>query len=252
MRYLNIKNFIINLFQKILRGALDLIYPARCELCGNQLVNLEKFVCRNCSSKLPIISTPHCPICYRSIKTRGEENRICGYCKLDSKRIVEKVVALYEYRDGARELIHKYKYDKYQSLAEFLAENLFQQVNNSNLLESVDWIVSIPLHWTRKRWRGFNQADKLAKYISKKTGVPLLSSKYFKRIKKTTPQVTLNAEHRKKNIRGAFKLNKKIKFENSSIILVDDVLTTGATSNECARIFKKAGAKKVHLIVLAR
>ncbi len=73
-----------------------------------------------------------------------------------------------------------------------------------------------------------------------------------KRIKKTTPQVTLNAEHRKKNIRGAFELNKKIKFENSSVILVDDVLTTGATSNECARILKKAGAEKVYLIVLAR
>ena len=231
---------------------MDLIYPAQCELCGNQLEDLEKYICENCSRKLPVISTPHCPVCYRSIKTRGEGNRICGFCKLNSKRIVEKVVALYEYRDGSRELIHRYKYDKYQSLAGFLAENLFEQVRDSDVLDDVDWIVSIPLHWTRKRWRGFNQADKLAKYISKKTGVPLLPTKYFKRIKKTTPQVTLNAEHRKKNIRGAFELNKKIKFENSSVVLVDDVLTTGATSNECARILKKAGAKKINLIVLAR
>jgi len=231
---------------------LDLIYPAYCELCGSQLENLEKYICRDCSSKLPVISSPHCPVCYRSIRTRGEENRICGYCKLDSKRAVEKVVALYEYRDGARELIHRYKYDKYQFLSGFLAKNLFEQVSGSDVLEGVDWIVSIPLHWTRKRWRGFNQADKLAKYISKKTGVPLLPTKYFKRIKKTTPQVTLNAEHRKKNIRGAFELNKKIKFGNSAVVLVDDVLTTGATSNECARILKKAGAKKVNLLVLAR
>ena len=231
---------------------MDLIYPARCELCGSQLENLEKYICRNCSSKLPVISTPHCPICYRSIRTRGDENRICGYCKLDSKRIVEKVVALYEYRDGARELIHRYKYDKYQFLSVFFAENLFEQVNESDILEGVDWIVSIPLHWTRKRWRGFNQAYKIARYISKKTGIPLLPAKYFKRIKKTTPQVILNAEHRKKNIRGAFELNKKIRFENSSVVLIDDVLTTGATSNECARILKKAGAKKVNILVLAR
>jgi len=231
---------------------LDLIYPAQCELCGNQLENSERFICGNCCNKLPIISTPHCPLCYRPFRTAGDENRICGYCKLDSKKIVDKVVALYEYLEGARELIHRYKYDKYQFLSGFLGEQLFNQVNNSDVLEGIDWIVPIPLHWTRKRWRGFNQAAKLAKYLSNKTKTPVLSAKYFKRIKKTTPQVRLNAALRKKNIRGAFKLNKNISLENSSVVLVDDVLTTGATSNECARILKKAGAKKVNLIVLAR
>jgi len=252
LKEIKIKNSINYLLKKIFCGTLDLIYPARCELCECQLEKSEKYICENCSTKLPVISIPHCPVCYRPIRTRGSENRICGYCKIEQKRVIEKVVALYEYRDGARELIHRYKYDKYQFLSGFLAKNLFEQVNKSEALEEVDWIISIPLHWTRKRWRGFNQADKLARYISKKTGVPLLPTKYFKRIKKTTPQVTLNAKHRKKNIRGAFELNKKIKFENSSVVLVDDVLTTGATSNECARILKKAGAKKVNLFVLAR
>jgi len=231
---------------------LDLIYPARCELCGAQLGNREKYVCAGCGGKLPLISTPHCSICYRPLRTRGDKDRICGSCRLNSKRVVDKVVALYEYRDGARDLIHEYKYDKYQFLSSFFAEELLRQVNKSELLKGADWIVSIPLHWTRKRWRGFNQAEKIARYISKKTSVPLLPAKFFKRIRKTTPQVTLNAEHRKKNIKGAFKLREKIKFENSSVVLVDDVLTTGATSNECARIFKKAGAEKVNLLVLAR
>ncbi len=221
-------------------------------MCRIQLENSEKFVCENCKAKLPVILTPHCPICYRPIRTKGDKNRICGSCKLDSKKVVDKVVALYEFRDGARDLIHGYKYDKYQFLSAFFAEELLKQVNKSELLEGVDWIVSIPLHWTRKRWRGFNQAEKIARYVSKKTLIPLLSAKHFKRIKKTTPQVSLNANHRKKNIRGAFELKKKINFENSSVVLVDDVLTTGATSNECARIFKKAGVKKIMLLVLAR
>lgn len=234
------------------RGALDLIFPARCELCAVRLEDKENFVCADCKAKLPVISSPRCSICCRPLRTRGDIDRICGSCRLDSKRGVDLVLALYEYRDGARDLIHEYKYDKCQFLSLFFAEELLKQVDKFEFLTGIDWIASIPLHWTRKRWRGFNQADKIAGYISRKTSVSLFPARYFKRIKKTTPQVSLNAELRKKNIKGAFKIKKIPDLENASVVLVDDVLTTGATSNECARIFKEAGARKVNLLVLAR
>jgi ComF family protein len=113
-------------------------------------------------------------------------------------------------------------------------------------------IVPVPLHKSRKCWRGFNQAEEIAKKISKEIKIPIVSENLF-RVKKTFPQVEMN-DHQKRleNITGAFNIKNLKVFQDKKIILVDDVYTSGATMEECAKVLRNAGAKEIWGIVVAK
>jgi len=243
-----IKNFLTRLSI----AAVDLFYPPHCCLCDVELTGEEKIVCSDCLKRLPLISGPRCPKCSRPIRTKGGEDILCGICRIAPNKYLNKIIAAGEYHGDLKRLIHIYKYDRQQFLAGLFAKIIADKLINEKSVKNFDLIVPIPLHWTRKRWRGFNQAREISESLRKLTGIPVAHPSTFKRVKKTTPQVQLNASSRAVNIHDAFKVYKPNIFKNKNIVLVDDVYTTGATSSECSRILIKSGAETVSLIVIAR
>ena len=151
------------------------------------------------------------------------------------------------YEGSLRKLIHLFKYDKIYSLARPLAGFLARVLPRE---ERFDAVVPMPLHWRRGWERGFNQSELLAREIAKKWNVPLQRS--VRRVKSTAPQAGLTNAKRRVNVAGAFAVRKNVRLDGARVLLVDDVLTTGATAAACARALKRAGAAHVALLALAR
>ncbi|RLD12129.1 MAG: ComF family protein [Chlamydiae bacterium] len=233
-------------------SAVDLFYPPQCVLCNKALTGKEKYICNDCFDSLPLISGPHCPKCSRPIRTRNGENQLCGICRIQPDKNIKITVAAAEYQGLMKRLIHLYKYERQQFLSKFFAHIIVEQIKKKNIESSFDLLVPIPLHWTRKRWRGFNQARELCRNISPLINVPIVPESAFCRVRRTTPQVQLNAASRTANIRGAFAVRKNKYIKDKNIALVDDVYTTGATSGECSRMLLGSGAKSVSLLIIAR
>jgi ComF family protein len=140
-----------------------------------------------------------------------------------------------------------FKYDKIYSLARPLAGFLARVLPRE---ERFDVIVPMPLHWRRQWERGFNQSELLAGVIAKKWGVPM--QRAVRRVKSTAPQAGLTNAKRRANVGGAFAVKRNVRLSDARVLLVDDVLTTGATAAACARVLKRAGAAHVALLALAR
>ncbi len=239
-------------FNRAFVAAVDLFYPPQCLLCDKTLTDKEKHICGKCFDSLPIINGPHCPKCSRPIRTRNGENQLCGICRIQPNKNFKITIAAAEYQGLMKRLIHLYKYERQEFLSNLFARIIAEQIIKKNVTESLDILVPIPLHWTRKRWRGFNQAREICRSISPLINVPVIPESAFQRVRKTTPQVQLNAASRTSNIRGAFDVRKTKYIKNKNIALVDDVYTTGATSGECSRMLLRSGAKSVSLLIIAR
>jgi ComF family protein len=159
-----------------------------------------------------------------------------------------------------RRLIHLFKYEPYlkalsQPLADFILSHLalLKMEEGEQILERLNpsFLTAVPLSGRRQRQRGFNQSAELAKELAKKLSIPLLDGCLIK-VKNTASQVELSEKERKENVKGAFLVKKSAGVKDQKIILIDDVYTTGSTMEECARVLKKAGAKQVWGIVVAR
>jgi ComF family protein len=151
------------------------------------------------------------------------------------------------YEGALRELIHLLKYDGMKPLAGPLAEYLSRSLP---LDETFDAVVPMPLHWRRRFQRGFNQAEALAKDVARRRRIPLLNA--VRRIRATRTQTGLTNARRRENVSGAFRAGRGRPLEGLRLLLVDDVMTTGATGSACASALKRAGAKSVTLLTLAR
>ena len=209
-------------------------------------------MCRSCGGRLPMIRPPCCPLCGRPVMTRGGASHVCGACRVRPRGAIARVCAAGLYDAGLKRLIHLYKYRRHQFLAAPLGDLLAAQAASSGVLDGIDCLAPIPLHWIRERWRGFNQARELAVRVARSRGTPVLPPRGLRRVRRTTPQVGLDARGRRENIKGAFATRRPELVRGRRVALVDDVLTTGATADECARTLMRAGATEVRLLVLAR
>lgn len=153
-----------------------------------------------------------------------------------------------EYDGALRKLIHLFKYGRVAALAQPFGEMLAQALPRSF---AADVLVPMPLHWFRHWRRGFNQSELLARALSKRTGIPTVSSA-LKRSRSTPPQAGLTGAQRRQNVVGAFEVNRKELIEGKHVVLVDDVFTTGATAGACAVALRKAGARDVSVLTVAR
>jgi ComF family protein len=207
-------------------------------------------VCRACLSKPePLAAEYYCVQCRAPFQSRfplDDEGR-CGLCR----RGVRGFDAAYSfgfYQDELRKLIQLFKYGRVQSLAAPLGKLLARALP---LEQSFDVIVPMPLHW-RKRWqRGFNQAELLAAEISRRMNTPFVNA--LRRIRYTESQAGLTSAKRRENVSGAFQASRKrVSLDGKRVLLIDDVMTTGATAASCARALKRAGARQVTLLTLAR
>jgi ComF family protein len=234
------------------RSLLDLVYPPRCVLCQAAPADDGRAICAACTRQLPLLRGAQCPRCARPIHTRDGHDQRCGACRLHPRAALERIAAAGEYYGGLRALIHLYKYRRCQFLAAQLAWLLRERPSVQALLADADWLAPIPLHWMRRRWRGFNQAREISRCLTRSFGVPLLPAGDFRRVRRTTPQVQLDAAGRAANIHGAFAVRNNARICQARMVLLDDVLTTGATAHECARVLRAAGAASVSLLVVAR
>lgn len=175
-----------------------------------------------------------------------DETGRCALCRLGLNGF-DAVYSFGAYEGTLRALIHLLKYEGIQPLSRPLGRFLTQVLPRE---AQFDAIVPMPLHWRRRWQRGFNQAELLAREIGRRWAVPVRNA--VRRTRATPPQAGLTSAQRRKNVQGAFAMKGKIRLDGMRVLLVDDVLTTGATASACGRALKRAGAVHVSLLALAR
>jgi ComF family protein len=219
------------------RKALEACLPNSCLLCGN---DSQELLCPGCIADLPVLPPARCPGCAQPT-SRGEP---CGACLAHSFHF-DAAIAPYRYEFPLDRLIHALKYGGQLSLAGWFGGQL------AGLLKGRDFdrIIPLPLHAARLAERGFNQAAETARVVARRLDTPLDTSS-CRRIRATPPQAELPLADRAGNVRGVFEC--AVDLSGQDILLIDDVMTSGATLSECARVLKLHGAAKVEAAVIAR
>ncbi|HMP81982.1 MAG TPA: ComF family protein [Verrucomicrobiota bacterium] len=234
-----------------LDAALALLYPPACQLCGARRASAaEGYVCSRCWTQVRFIKPPFCERCglpFDGALTTPFECSNCRDMELHFRSARSAVAA------GAMilEVIHRYKYQRALWFEPFLADIFLRQALQELKGEDWDFIVPVPLHPAKRREREFNQAARLARHLHRATGIPINEELIFRAVP-TRTQTQLSREARADNVRSAFVSRKHLRLNGARIILVDDVFTTGATTNACARLLRKAGSGEVCVWTVAR
>ncbi len=228
----------------------DLLFPPICATCGALLSGREnKPFCTNCSEGIKKIAPPVCTSCGLPLTGHGE-NHLCEGCIL-SPPCFTIARALGRYEGPLLEAIHLFKYQGRISLGENLGRMMVRGTYSQLSIEDFSLVVPVPLHPNRLRARGFNQSLILARQIATHFSLSL-SYRSLIRSVDTEAQVRLSGKGRRTNVSGAFEVIKIDKIKGESILLVDDVYTTGNTAMECSKVLIKNGAQKVAILTLAR
>ncbi len=257
---------------RIIRAIREAAFPTKCAVCRTFLTPaaisghpsgcmdkpisfdsiLASFVCPECRKRVIPVNSPLCKRCGIMFDTREGDDHLCNKCILSSKQFHSaRSTGLYE--QTLMTLVHQFKYRGKIRLAHPLGMMLLRTYLQFFPPEDIDFIVPVPLHTRRFRQRGFNQAYLLVKDWKRFCPrLPEVSKDVLFRTRWTEPQTGLGRMERIKNIRRAFSVNNVQKFCGKKILLIDDVYTTGATVNECARVLRTAGAKQVDVLTLAR
>ncbi|MEP7364365.1 MAG: ComF family protein [Acidobacteriota bacterium] len=229
---------------------LSTVLPASCKLCLNPLDNFSTIpVCQKClHSVVPLESVFACAGCRTPFLNPSplDENGMCLLCSSGINRF-EAAYSYGVYEGELRELIHLFKFQRIESLAKPLGRLLLRSLPPS---EAFDAIVPVPLHWRRRFSRGFNQAQLLARVLGQSLHIPVRMA--LRRARSTDTQSSLTGIARRRNVRGAFQIRSSPHIAGASLLLVDDVFTTGATANACAMELKAAGARRVTVLTIAR
>jgi len=240
------------MFGGILKGLADIIYPKVCLSCKTKLdaSSLDGIICRQCWGKIKRNAPPFCHSCGRHLEKAGFTKNLCPGC-LKRKVHFDRAFSPCAYDGVLKELIHNFKYSGKDYLGRTLSKLMLEFIREYNLpMDYVDAIVPIPLHKTRLREREFNQAHILGVHIAKEFNKELFSDILI-RHRNTQTQTELETAERLLNVRDSFSVNRKEMIRGKNLLLVDDVLTTGATSSEAARTLKDAGAGIVFVLTLA-
>lgn len=230
-------------------AAASLLYPATCVVCSANVERAE-YLCGDCQQRAPRIAAPLCAKCSEPFPGAITQTFSCANCE---HRVLhfDCAVAAYRSRGLVRRLVHQFKYARQRHLRHPVASWLRETLNDSRLRDRhFDLIVPVPLHPARQRERGFNQAELLADLLAAWTNLPTRNA--LERIRYTTTQTAYDRAARMENLHGAFRLRKKRDVRGLHVLLIDDVLTTGSTLSECARVLRKAGAVSVHAATAAR
>src|ERR1700745_958587 len=232
-----------------LEAAVSLLYPPVCTICGEN-VRAGEYLCNRCEAKAVRIVAPFCQKCSQPFEGSITSEFTCANC---AHRTIyfDAAVSAYRGRGIVRDMIHEFKYGRQIHLRHLVARWLCAAFDAERLRgRPFDMIVPVPLHPTRQRERGFNQASLLAELLTAQTSIPV--KPLLERTRYTTTQTALDRSERMENLHNAFRLRKNADVRSLRVLLVDDVLTTGSTLNECARILKRASALSVHAATAAR
>jgi len=225
-------------------GLLDLILPPRCLLCERP-PDQGRF-CARCQSAIFEDTSLACPRCAATIGPFSA----CAFCRTVPLHF-SGAMRLGIYAGILRDVVLRLKWASSEWLAELLGEEWGRRHRATFASLCLTAIVPIPLHWSRRLMRGYNQAQAIGRGLSRTIGVPLHSRRLW-RLRATPDQKSLGGPARRENLRGAFAVSRGLDLTGQRVLLVDDVMTTGATCNESGKELKKAGADLVHVAVLAR
>lgn len=235
-------------------GALGcgLLFPPRCVCCDAELAMPQDdwLVCPECLERLAPTDWRGCRRCAAELPECLSESRHCPLCKDDSLRF-DAAVALGSYHAGLRDVVLRMKRPSHEALAASMGRLLARRRNTDLLEQQANMIIPVPMHWARRLRRGGNSPDVLARCLSKTLGLPI-GGNILIRCRYTVPQASLPPSRRFDNVRGAFRIRRAADLAGARVMLVDDVLTTGATCSEAAKVLKRAGAAAVVVAVLAR
>ncbi len=220
-------------------GALALLFPSRCIGCNRE----GEFLCQSCHASLPRLTLPFCELCAQPIVSGAR----CRRC-LDGPLAIDGIRAPFLMTGTVRDTIHRLKYDDLRALAPVLARLLADYLESNPIPGEL--LMAVPIHSRRERRRGYNQSLLLAQELSKRIGVPVKAG--LKRHKDSPPQArSQSMEERRANVRDAFAFQGG-ELDSKNVLLIDDVCTTGATLDACARVLRDAGAGAVWGLTVAR
>lgn len=204
---------------------LSILYPVRCPGCGEIIHPEEKF-CDDCKAQ------------FSFIKIRQHKNKNNRF---------DSLVSVFYYKDTAKRMMLRYKFHGKKNIHKIMSEYMLKEFEENYASINFDYITYVPMSVTEYMERGFNQTKLLAKDISEKTEIKC--ERLLRKMRKTEHQMNLSAKERALNLKDCFKPTKKIK--GKTVLLVDDIKTTGTTLNECSKVLRKAGAKEIYCITFA-
>ena len=231
---------------KILKILLDFLIPPTCPACHKRTDN--NGLCPECFSGLEFIGKQKCSVCGQPLDAIVPGMAVCGKCLKDPP-CFHQAEAVFKYNEIIRKLILPFKHANKIELTELFVR--WMSANSKEMIQKNDILIPVPLHWRRLLKRKYNQSALITQRLAKRYGktyapLVLIRSKY------TPSQGHLSPKDRKKNVQGVFSVKYPDKIKDKSILLVDDVFTTGATVNECAKILLKAGAKSVDVLTVTK
>lgn len=225
---------------------LSLLYPDICPFCGSVLKKEEEQICKKCELKLPYIYEPRCKKCGKPV---GQETKeYCWDCE-HHRHYYDRGYAIWEHQPVVAESIYQFKYHNRRIYSRSYAREMVKSYESIIRQWNIELIVPIPISKKRRHQRGYNQAELLAKEISRLTGIPYLKDK-FRRKKDTVPQKSLNVRERRGNLTQAFSIEKDYILP-PNILLVDDIYTTGNTIDMASYVLKKNGVKNVYFLTIS-
>ena len=223
-----------------------LLFPRRCPVCHEIVEDPGELACDICKTRLLRVRAPWCQRCGKPLISHGQE--YCGDC-IRKNHMFRKGRAAFVYDETMRRSIAKFKYGGRQEYAVFYADEILKTCAREVLGWKAEVLIPVPLHPVRRRKRGYNQAELLAKELSIKSGIPM-DSKLLIRTKNTHAQKDLSDQERRANLKQAFSVwGKQIPYKN--IILVDDIYTTGSTMDEAAAVLKECGAEMIYFLCIS-
>ena len=229
---------------------LSYILPPRCLKCGKVLPD-NRGLCSKCIEEINFITQPYCKKCGHPLEGNFDNQKmLCGSC-LSKKRTPFRLSrSAFRYDENSKHLILSFKFHDKTDNASLLAKMMY--VAGEDIFKTgADVIIPVPLHYTRLLKRKYNQSALLGHELSRLSGIKLDCRSLIKH-RRTRPQVELRGKERLENVKGAFCVKKAENIKGKRVILIDDVLTTGTTLKECAYALKRAGAKSVDTLTIAR
>ena len=242
----------------LLKNALDalasVLFPGPCRVCGEALTNASRIpLCESCLAGFEEIVPPMCTCCGRPFHSQVAAEAaqpLCRLCRVNYYSF-DRARSFAVYNDALFEAVLLLKYEAVGRLGNWFAARLATMLSREAVEWRADVVVPVPLDRARRRERGYNQAELIARPPAKRLNLPI-EPRMLVRTKARPPQLLVSRGERWKSVRGAYATNEGVDVDNLRILLVDDVLTTGATLDACSRVLKKAGAAAVFGVTVAR
>lgn len=242
------KQAVMSAGKELFQGVMDLLYPPVCPVCGGVLGKMKQdspAVCPECRKRLPYIGKVHCMKCGKELADEQEE--YCGDCQR-LKHCFDQSAAAFSYSEDIKQSVYRFKYQNKRTYADWYAQAVEQVCGGQIMRWAPQVIIPVPLHRSRQKKRGYNQAGLLADTLGKRMNIPV-DTACLQRVERTRPMKQLGDEERIKNLENAFNItSNSVKY--NKVLLVDDIYTTGATLDACARVLKEHGAGRVYAVCL--